>query len=159
MKVITENAAYVQKYCATYLLKSTLVTQLAMPSTMLKKICGKKFYMLDSKDFIKFTDKAEIDYIKKCTWIPDFNDYKDKDPFEIKKKIYAIEVEGSKLNEFFDYLSEEGQFTEFDYQTTRATMLIFEKNSLRDIAILVENNEEPKLEPDSFCKRLRKFFS
>ena len=70
MKVITTKAAYLQKYYFDILLKSTLVTKVGVPLSICDVVNKRKFDKYDSKDFIKFTKREEIEFLKNATWIP-----------------------------------------------------------------------------------------
>lgn len=78
MKIITNNAAYLQKYYFGILLKSTYITEVGVPISICDVTNKKSFNKYDSKDFIKFTKSEEIDFLKNAKWISNFNDYVEK---------------------------------------------------------------------------------
>lgn len=64
MKIIANNAAYLQKYYLNILVKSTLVTGIGVPISMFDITNKKSFNKYKGKDFIKFTKKEEIEFLK-----------------------------------------------------------------------------------------------
>ncbi len=158
MKIITNKAAYLQKYYFGILLKSTLVTEAGVPISICDVVNQKSFAKYDSKDFIKFTNPAEIDFLKKATWIPDFNDYIKKSVTEVKDEIESLNTEGSKLNEWFQGLSKEEQHLNYGYGSIKAKMLMYKKESLKDILSMKEKNMTPELGKKSLMKKLHEAF-
>ena len=141
MKVITANAAYLQKYYFDILLKSTLVTKIGVPISICDVVNKKKFDKYDYKDFIKFTKDEEIKFLKEADWIPNFNDYVEKTNDEINGEIISLDNEGSELNEWFKSLTTEEQQIQYAYGSIKAKMLMYKKESLNDILALVSNKK------------------
>ena len=98
MKVITPNAAYLQKYYFEILLKSTLVTKVGIPISICDIVNKNKFDKYENKDFIKFTKDEEIKFLKEADWIPNFNDYVEKSIDDIELEIELINSKGNELN-------------------------------------------------------------
>ena len=141
MKVITTNAAYLQKYYFEILLKSTLVTEIGVPLSICGVVNKKKFDKYDYKDFIKFTKNEEIKFLKEADWIPIFNDYVEKTSDEIEKEIVSLDNEGDELNKWFKSLSKEEQQIKYSYGTIKAKMLMYKKESLSDILTFISNRK------------------
>jgi hypothetical protein len=154
MKIITENAAYLQKYYFGILLESTCVTQVGIPISICEVPNKKSFSKYASKDFIKFTKREEIDFLKNATWIPDFNDYLSRTNDEVKEEIESLDNEGSELNEWFENLSRQEQNLKFGYASVKAKMLMYKKESLEDILALIEKNMNPVVEKKSLIRKL-----
>ena len=72
MKIITNDAAYLQKYYLNILVDSTLVTGIGVPISIFDITNKKSFNKYKSKNFIKFTKKQEIDFLKNADWIIDY---------------------------------------------------------------------------------------
>lgn len=172
MKIITDNAAYLQKYYFGILLESTYVTEVGVPISICDVPNKKAFNKYDSKDFIKFTKKEEIDFLKNAQWIPNFTDYIKKSVEEINKEIEIVDNEVNILKESFKKLMEEEHsmkskksFTEvmdaMNKQTLlrktsiEAKMLMYKKESLNDILALKEKNMNPVLEEKGLIRKLQ----
>ena len=155
MKIITDNAAYLQKYYFSVLLKSTYVTKVGVPISICDVTNKKSFNKYDSKDFIKFTKSEEIDFFKNASWIPNFNDYVEKTIDEVKEEIETLNSEGTELNEWFQNLSKEEQQLKYGYGSIKAKMLMYKKESLKDILTLKEKNMNPVLEKKSLIRKLQ----
>ena len=70
MKIITDNAVYVQKNDIAYLYSSDL----EMPVSVFMKVFGKGDTIIDDSnryDFVKFEDESEIVFFKGLDWIID----------------------------------------------------------------------------------------
>ena len=165
MKVITTKAAYLQKYYFDILLKSTLVTKVGVPLSICDVVNKRKFDKYDSKDFIKFTKREEIEFLKNATWIPNFYDYIKKSSNEIEEEIVSLDNEGNKLNKWFQSLSKEERQLKYEYSSTKGKMLMYKKESLNDILAFISNKESRKRfddrldnviysKPLAFCKKL-----
>lgn len=154
MKIITANAAYLQKYYYGILLKSTLITKVGIPISIYDVVNKKKFGKLDNKDFIKFTKDEEINFLNQADWIPNFNDYVEKTSNEIRDEIASLDNEGDELNYWFQSLSAEERQVEYEYGSTKAKMLMYRKESLNDILSFKEKNISPMIEQNCLIKRL-----
>ena len=141
MKIITDKAAYLQKYYFGILLKSTLVTKVGVPISICDVVNKKKFDKYDSKDFVKFTKREEIEFLKNTTWIPNFNDYDKKTSDEIREEIVSLDNDGNELNKWFQSLSKEEQQIKYEYASIKAKMLMYKKESLNDILAFVSSKE------------------
>ncbi len=155
MKIITDNAAYLQKYYFGILLKSTYVTEVGIPISICDIPNKKSFDKYASKDFIKFTKSEEVEFLKNASWIPDFNDYVKKTSDEVKEEIQSLNNEGNELNKWFQSLSKEEQQLKYGYGTIKAKMLMYKKESLNDILTLKEKNMNPVLEKKGLIRKLQ----
>lgn len=154
MKVITPNAAYLQKYYFEILLKSTLVTKVGIPISICDIVNKNKFDKYENKDFIKFTKDEEIKFLKEADWIPNFNDYVEKSIDDIELEIELINSKGNELNNWFQSLSEDERQIKYGYGSTKAKMLMYRKQSLNDILSLKEKNLTPMMEKNGLIKKL-----
>ncbi len=145
MKIITDNAAYLQKYYFGILLESTYVTEEGGPVSICDVPNKKSFNKYDSKNFIKFTKREEIDFFKNASWIPNFNDYVEKTIDEVKEEIVSLDDEGKELNNWFQNLSKEEKQLKYGYGSIKAKMIVYKKESLKDILELKEKNMNPVL--------------
>ena len=89
MKIITDDAAYVQKNDFAYLNHS----ELPIPASIFLKVCESGVFIVCDEnryDFIKFSEPHEIEFFKDIDWIIDYNDVKDlslEDIVEVANKI------------------------------------------------------------------------
>ena len=155
MKIITDNAAYLQKYYFGILLKSTYITEVGVPISICDVANEKSFNKYDSKDFIKFTKNEDIEFLKNATWIPNFNDYVEKSIDEVKKEIEYLDNEGNVLNKWFQSLTKEEQQLKYGYGSIKARMLMYKKESLNDILTLKEKNMNPVLEKKGLIRKFK----
>lgn len=154
MKIVNNNVAYLQKYYLNILTSSTLVTKLGVPISMFDVTNKKSFSKCDSKDFIKFSKKEEIKFLKDSDWIIDYNCYIDKDINEIEREIESIDIEGNKISEYFNSLSEEKKELEYKYLFTKAHMLMYKRESLNDILKLKNNNKILEYKKNNIFKKI-----
>lgn len=141
MKIVTDNAAYLQKYFLDILINATLVTGEGVPVSMFDVVNKRTFKKYKSKDFIKFTKKEEIEFLKNADWIIDYNAYIDKSVDEIEELINNVDLEGNELNEYYASLSEEKREEEYGLLSIKARMLKYKRESLVDVLNLVKNNK------------------
>ena len=76
MKIITDNAIYVQKNDMVYLNQ----LDLAIPTSIFMKVFGSGVVIIDDSnryEFVKFDAPEEIEFIKGIDWMIDFNKVKD----------------------------------------------------------------------------------
>ena len=142
MKIITDKAAYLQKYYLNILTISSLATEVGVPISMFDVIGKKKFSKYGEKDFIKFTKKEEIAYLKSAEWIIDYNDYISKDTKEIQAEIEEIDTKIKELSEEYQKLPKREQAFQYGEFVSKAKLLAYKKESLTDIIKLKENNQE-----------------
>ena len=142
MKIITDKAAYLQKYYLNILTVSSLATGVGIPISMLEVIGKKKFKKYDKKDFIKFTKKEEIDYLKNADWIIDYNDYINKDIKEIQTEIEEIDANIKQSSEEYKSLSKREQIFQYGEFIAKIKMIRYKKESLTDIIKIKENSQE-----------------
>ena len=73
MKIITDNAVYVQKNDIAYLNQ----TDLAIPASIFMKIFGNDIVDDNNRyEFIKFDTPEEIEYFRNIDWMIDYNEVK-----------------------------------------------------------------------------------
>ena len=107
MKIITERAAYLQKYYFNILIDSTMITNKGVPLSILDVTTKRSFIKYDNKDFIKFTKKEDIDFLRESDWIVDYSEYIKMSEEDILEEINKVDQEGKELNDYFASLSEE----------------------------------------------------
>lgn len=154
MKIITNNAAYLSKYYLYTLTSFSLVTGVGVPISMFDITRKKSFNKYGSKDFIKFTKREEIEFLKEADWIIDYNLYITKSIDEIIAEIDSIDLEGKEINEYFNSLSEEQKELELGYLCVKVKMLRYKRESLEDILRLKENNKTIDLKENSLIQKI-----
>lgn len=102
MKIITDNAIYVQKNDMVFLNQ----TDLSIPVSIFMEVFGKGVTVINDSnryEFIKFEEKEEIDFFKEMDWIIDYNLLKDLTEEEIitlgQETIYKKNEIAKKFNE------------------------------------------------------------
>lgn len=118
-------------------------------------IAGKKsFAKYESKDFIKFTKKDEIDFLKRADWIIDYNLYITKSIDEIITEIKNVDLEGKKINEYYNNISEKQKELEHSYLLVKAKMLRYKRETLEDILRLKQNKKTIDLKENSLFQKI-----
>lgn len=170
MKIITNNAVYVQKNDLIHITKFTE----EMPVSVFMKMYGdgQKMHVtiVDDRnryEFVKFDQKHEIEYFEKLDWIVNWDEVKDLSEDEVMELAYKIGDEKNECALKWNKLSEEER-DENHYVYRRYEELDFKLWSLRDTLwfrqghikmTLPEEIEQPeKLKKQNvFQKILRKF--
>lgn len=130
MKIITNDAAYVQKNDIAYLNQ----TDLDIPASIYLKACEIGTFIVDDSnryEFIRFNKSDEIQFFKNQDWILDYNQVKDMTEDELIEYCERIITQYNELAETFNALSEQEQMqnTELDMQ---CDLLAFKLFSLQE---------------------------
>ena len=130
MKIITNDAAYVQKNDIAYLNQ----TDLDIPASIYLKACETGTFIVDDSnryEFIRFNKSDEIQFFKNQDWILDYNQVKDKTEDELIEYCERIITQYNELAETFNALSEQEQMqnTKLDMQ---CDLLAFKLFSLQE---------------------------
>ncbi len=131
MKIITENAVYVQKNDITYLNH----TDLPIPASIFMKIFGNGIVIINDSnryEFEKFEDDSEIEFFKGLDWIVDYNSVKDLSDDEIIEIGQNIAQVKNQIAEQFNLMSEDERKENLGL-VTQCELLDFKMYSLRDI--------------------------
>jgi len=89
MKIIRENAVYVQKSDLIEIYRIGV----GMPLGLIQKGCKYTKFEPDADtrlEFIKFTEQEEIEFLKKFRWIPDYDELVEMDRDELYEKAKKI---------------------------------------------------------------------
>lgn len=138
MKIITDNAIYVQKNDITYLNN----TDLPIPASIYMKVFGNGIVIIDDSnryDFEKFEDHNEIEFFKGLDWIIDYNSVKDLSDDEIREMAQNIAQERKQIAEKFNSMLEDERRKNLD-MVTQCELLNFKIYSLRDILWFKQGN-------------------
>ena len=73
----------------------------------------------------------------------------------MRKRRLNLNSEGTELNEWFQNLSKEEQQLKYGYGSIKAKMLMYKKESLKDILALKEKNMNPVLEKKGLIRKLQ----
>ena len=131
MKIITENAVYVQKNDITYLNH----TDLPIPASIFIKVFGNGVVIIDDSnryEFEKFEDNHEIEFFKRLDWIVDYNSVKDLSDDEIIEIGKSIAQSKNQIAKQFNSMSENERKENLE-MVTQCELLDFKMYSLRDI--------------------------
>lgn len=104
MKILTENAIYVQKNDMTYLSRMAK----SIPSSILIQVYGKGAETIDDEnknEFIKFDKDNEIEFFKNLDWIVDYQVLKNLTDEEIYSMGQDILNEKNRIARQFNLLS------------------------------------------------------
>lgn len=124
MKIITNDATYVQKRDIEYL----YLAHEKIPSSIFVKVFGSGLIRIDNtnrNDFVKFEDEVERDFFNNLDFIIDYNEVKDLSETDIKKLFQAIDDEqfmvATKMNDVrgkndIDALAHLTRYNQLDYK-------------------------------------------
>lgn len=168
MKIVTNNAVYVQKDDMIALNE----TDLPIPTSIFNKVWGVGITIIDGTnryEFIKFEEEHEIEYFKELDWIVDYNELKDLDESEFIALGEKAAEEQKEIAEKYNFMTKEEQNQNQDL-VSRHQMLTFKIYSIRDVLwfkqghirfALPEGVEYPKWDEEKeekgFQKILNKF--
>ena len=131
MKIITENAVYVQKNDIAYLHH----TDLPIPASIFMKVFGNGIVIIkdDNRyEFEKFEDPSEIEFFNGLDWIIDYNSVKDLSDDEIIEMGQSIAQAKNQIAEQFNSMSRDERKKNLG-MVTQCELLDFKMYSLRDI--------------------------
>ena len=131
MKIITNDAIYVQKNDMAYLNK----TNITIPASIFMKVFGKGIVIindLNRYEFVKFEDKKEIDFFKQLDWIIDYEDVRNLNEKEILKLARTVADEKAKIALEFNKMSEKEMAANTD-MVDEYELLKYKLYSLRDV--------------------------
>lgn len=131
MKIITNDAVYVQKNDIGFLTQ----TDLSIPATIFLKVFGSGITIIDDSnrfEFVKFTEQSEIEYFRNLDWIVDYNEVKDLTDDQIMELGRSIADEKNEIAKVFNSMSDEKR-RENMQMVVKCETLDFKMYSLRDI--------------------------
>ena len=143
MKIITENAIYVQKNDIAYLNS----TDLEIPATVYTTAFQDNINIIDNSnrfEYVKFESENDIEFFKKLDWIIDYNEIKDLAEEELMAIGQNASNERNNLAKKFNKMTIEEQGINKDI-VTRCDLLMYKMMSLRDIIWQKRSKVEFKL--------------
>lgn len=143
MKIITDNAVYVQKNDIVYLNSADF----AMPISVFMKVFGKGITIIDDSnryDFVKFEDESDREFFKGLDWIIDYNEVKNLSEEQIVGLLDNIGDAQQRVVITFNSMSEEERRAHSD-MVTQCELLEFKFYSLRDILWFKQGHISMKL--------------
>lgn len=166
MKIVTNNAVYVQKDDMIALNE----TDLPIPTSIFNKVWGIGITIIDGSnryEFIKFEEEHEIEYFKELDWIVDYNELKDLDEAGFIALGEKAAQEQKDIAEKYNFMTKEEQNKNQDL-VSRHQMLTFKIYSIRDVLWfkqghirfeLLEGVEYPKWDEEKEQKGFQKLLS
>ena len=106
MKIITDNAVYVQKNDIAYLNQ----TDLTIPASIFMKVFGNGIVIINDSnryEFVKFETPEEIEFFKGIDWMIDYNEAKDLSEEEIIALGQKIVEEKNNIAQRFNSMTPE----------------------------------------------------
>lgn len=131
MKIITNDAIYVQKNDIGYLNQ----TNITIPASIFMKVFGKGIVIIDNSnryEFVKFEDQKEIEFFKGLDWIINYEDVRYLDEKEILKSGETISQEINNIAKTFNKMSEKEMAVNMD-MVDEYELLKYKLYSLRDV--------------------------
>lgn len=143
MKIITENAVYVQKNDIAYLNRA----ELTIPASIFMKVFGNGIVIINDSnryEFVKFESPEEIEFFKGIDWIIDYNEVKDLSEEETIALGQSIAEEKNNIAHRFNSMTpEEREYNE--ELVTQCELLDFKMYSLRDFLWFKQGHIKMKL--------------
>lgn len=130
MKIITDDAVYIQKNDFAYLNQ----TDLAIPASVYLKAFDRGVVVIGDHnryDFFKFTDSDAIEFFKGLDWILDYYDVKDLSFEDIVEVVSKMDDERREIASKFNLMTPEEKRKNIDMYY-RSEYLDFKFCSLRD---------------------------
>lgn len=135
MKIITDDAVYVQKNDITYLNQYLSLSNLPIPSSIFEKVFGSNIIIIDNSnryEFIKFDKPEEIEFFQGIDWMIDYNKVKDLSEEEIIALAKSIVEENNEIARRFNSMTPEERKKNIN-MAFQYELLDFKICSLRDI--------------------------
>lgn len=136
MKIITNDAIYVQKNDIGYLNQ----TNITIPASIFMKVFGKGIVIIDNSnryEFVKFEDQKEIEFFKGLDWIINYEDVRYLDEKEILKSGETISQEINNIAKTFNKMSEKEIAANVD-MIDEYELLKYKLYSLRDVLWFIQ---------------------
>ncbi len=146
MKIITDNAAYVQKNDIAYMNQTDLV----IPASIFMKAFGNVTVIVDDSnryEFVTFEEPEEIEFFKGIDWMINYNEVKDFSEEEIIALVQSIAEEQNNIAQRFNSMTPEERIENMD-MVSQHESLDFKMNSLRDVLWFKQGHIKMKL-PES----------
>lgn len=131
MKIITDNAVYVQKNDIVCLTQ----TDLAIPSSIFMKVFGNGIVIIDDgnrDEFVKFEVPEEIEFFKGLDWMIDYNEVKDLSEEEIIALGQSIIEEKNSIAQRFNSMVPQEREENMN-MVSQCELLDLKMYSLRDV--------------------------
>lgn len=131
MKIITDNAVYVQKNDIAYLNQ----TDLAIPASIFMKVFGNGIVIIDDSnryEFVKFEAPEEIEFFNDINWMIDYNEVKDLSEEETIALGQSIAEEKNNIAQRFNSMTPEERKENMN-MVSQCELLDFKMYSLRDV--------------------------
>lgn len=142
MKIITENAVYVQKNDIVYLNN----IELAIPASIFMKVFGNGIVIINDSnryEFVKFEAPEEIEFFKGIDWMIDYNEVKDLSE-EIISLGQSIAEEKNNIAQRFNSMTPEERKENMN-MVSQYELLDFKMYSLRDFLWFRQGHIKMKL--------------
>lgn len=131
MKIITDNAVYVQKNDIAFLNQ----TDLAIPASIFMKVFGSGIVIIDDSnryEFVEFEAPEEIEFFKGIDWMIDYNEVKDLSEEETMALGQSIAEMRNSIAQKFNSMPPEKRKRNMN-MVSQCELLDFKFYSLRDV--------------------------
>ncbi len=131
MKIVTSNAAYVQKNDLIHLNQSGL----DIPASVYLKVFGNGITIIDDSnryEFVKYEESHEIEFFKNIDWMVEYTEVKDLTENEIMDLAEKINEEMNSIADTYNSMSDAAKRRNYNI-AERFELLEFKMYSLRDV--------------------------
>lgn len=169
MKVITNDAIYVQMNDLAYLMTSDT----PIPASIMMKVFGRGMVIINDDnryDFVRFTEDDEIEFFKDLDWIVDYDELKDKSDEELLKFGKSVAENRDSIATLYNKMSLEDR-KQHPEMVEQCDLLEFKMYSIRDFLwykqghitmhLPIENTmkkEEPPKKKAGIKELIKRFF-
>ena len=152
MKLIFKDKAYVQLNDLMRLCDSDI----PVPLSIMRKITGTNGRVVNKDNrynYLKFTSEDDIEYIKKQTWMIDYNEVKRKSEDELLNDLGEVAKEWEQAIIEYNKLTNEEQETRQDL-IDKKELLSFKYYSLRDVLMYKRGDTELSFPTEKSLKNI-----
>lgn len=167
MKIITENAAYVQKNDLMYLMQAD---DAIVPASIYLNVFGNGVVVINDSnrfEFVEFNKPEEIEFFKNIDWMINYDDLKDLSIEDIISLGQSITNKKNEIAKEFNGMTPQEKEENMD-KVSQCELLKFKIYSLRDIVWIKqgrlkikfpkENGKDAVSEEKKGISKLIKFF-
>ena len=153
MKIIVDDAAYIQKHDLTFLNKY----EVQIPASILIRLTSDDITLMNDSEkfeFVKFDSSSEINFFQNVDWIINYDDVKNLSEKEIIELCQSIEKEKKLLLKQFN-LTTNHEVKNISEIYNRCELMDFKIYSLRNILFFKQGYIEMQL-PTNYNAQQRK---
>lgn len=147
MKIVTDEAVYVQKNDIAFLQTTDIVCPYNVHNELFQGEDAVIIADYNRYDFVKFTRPNDMEFFKSLDWIVDYNALKDLSEEELIELGQGVATKINVMAATFNKMSEEKKAENFD-MVEQSNLLRYKMYTLRDIVLFKKNILDMQLPPE-----------